>query len=122
MFKSAIGGMIPRDKIGSPGRVGRIDIYVNRGKELQRVPAHGAGSPDAEMQRIRKRSVTIAGHRTSVSLEDAFWVMLQQIAAARGQSIGDLITQIDRERAGNVSSAVRVFVLAEALSGTQAGL
>ncbi len=72
----------------------------------------GAGSP-----RIRKRSVTIAGHRTSVSLEDAFWTALHRIAAAKEQSTGDLITQIDRDRTGNLSSAIRVFVLAEIQAG-----
>jgi predicted DNA-binding ribbon-helix-helix protein len=66
---------------------------------------------------LRKHSVTIAGHRTSLSLEDAFWRRLQAIAAGRGISVGALIEQIDRARAergepaGNLSSAVRVFVL-----------
>jgi predicted DNA-binding ribbon-helix-helix protein len=66
---------------------------------------------------LRKHSVTIAGHRTSLSLEDAFWRRLQAIAVARGLSVGALIEQIDVTRAergepaGNLSSAVRVFVL-----------
>ena len=58
-----------------------------------------------------KRSVIIAGHHTSVSLEDAFWQALKQIADARGRSINRLITEIDAERSGNLSSAIRVFVL-----------
>jgi predicted DNA-binding ribbon-helix-helix protein len=68
---------------------------------------------------LRKHSVTIAGHRTSLSLEDAFWRRLRAIAAARGLSVGALIEQIDAARAergeptGNLSSAVRVFVLEE---------
>lgn len=62
---------------------------------------------------IRKRSVTIAGHRTSVSLEAAFWEALGEIAAARCMSVQALIGQIDSERAAqNLSSAIRVFVLA----------
>ena len=61
--------------------------------------------------RIAKRSVVIAGHRTSVSVEDAFWQALRGIAAARRTSLNALVTDIDRERTGNLSSAIRVFVL-----------
>ncbi|MCJ2039468.1 ribbon-helix-helix domain-containing protein [Methylobacterium sp. J-059] len=62
---------------------------------------------------ITKRSVMIAGHRTSVSLEDPFWTALCEIAAARGQSVQALIGAIDAGRDGqNLSSAIRVFVLA----------
>lgn len=61
---------------------------------------------------ITKRSVMIAGHRTSVSLEDAFWAALREVAEARGQSIPALIGAIDATRgAQNLSSAIRVFVL-----------
>ena len=65
---------------------------------------------------LRKRSVTIAGHRTSLSLEAAFWDVLKEIAAARGLSLNRLIEEIDRQRqerdgAPNLSSAVRVSVL-----------
>jgi len=67
----------------------------------------GSGDP----ARLRKHSVTIAGHRTSVSLEDAFWRALHRIAEARGESVAALVTRIDRERIGNLSSALRVFVL-----------
>jgi len=66
---------------------------------------------------IRKRSVTIAGHRTSVSLESAFWEALGAIAARRGLSIRALIERIDSARTGNLSSSLRVFVLEELLSG-----
>lgn len=62
---------------------------------------------------VRKRSVRIAGHRTSVSMEDAFWDELGAIAKARGLSINSLIASIDESRGGNLSSAVRVFVLNE---------
>lgn len=65
--------------------------------------------------RIRKRSVVIAGHATSVSLEDAFWRALKKIAHGRRQSVNTLISEIDRERpsdlSGNLSSVIRVFVL-----------
>ena len=60
---------------------------------------------------IRKRSVVIAGHRTSITLEDAFWDKLQAIAARDGESLNALVTRIDTERTGNLSSALRVFVL-----------
>ncbi|HXQ67865.1 MAG TPA: ribbon-helix-helix domain-containing protein [Alphaproteobacteria bacterium] len=60
---------------------------------------------------LRKRSVTIAGHRTSVSLEAPFWSALKEMAAERGISLNALIEEIDRGRAGNLSSAIRVFVL-----------
>jgi len=60
---------------------------------------------------VRKRSVRVAGHPTSVSLEGAFWAALKDIAAARGKSVNQVITEIDRRRSGNLSSAIRVFVL-----------
>ncbi len=60
---------------------------------------------------VKKRSGEIAGHRTSLSLEEAFWRALKRIAARDGVSINSLIERIDRERAGNLSSAVRIYVL-----------
>jgi predicted DNA-binding ribbon-helix-helix protein len=60
---------------------------------------------------IIKRSVQIAGHPTSVSLEAAFWDGLREIAAARQLSVNALLSKIDAERSGNLSSAVRLFVL-----------
>jgi len=60
---------------------------------------------------VIKRSVLIAGHRTSVSLEAAFWDGLRRIADQRHYSINRLVTEIDRERTGNLSSAIRVYVL-----------
>jgi predicted DNA-binding ribbon-helix-helix protein len=61
---------------------------------------------------VTKRSVMIAGHRTSVSLEDPFWAALREVADARGQSVQALIGTIDAGRgAQNLSSAIRVFVL-----------
>jgi predicted DNA-binding ribbon-helix-helix protein len=65
--------------------------------------------PDA---RVVKRSLVIAGHRTSVSLEDAFWRRMRAIAAERGMSLNSLAAMIDASRGGaNLSSAIRVFVL-----------
>jgi predicted DNA-binding ribbon-helix-helix protein len=66
---------------------------------------------------IVKRSVRIAGHATSVSLEPAFWDALREIAARRGLSLNALLSQIDAARSGNLSSAIRVFVLASCRNG-----
>lgn len=60
---------------------------------------------------IRKRSIVIAGHRTSVSLEEAFWDALVEIARHRGTSLSRLVAEIDEAREGNLSSAIRLFVL-----------
>ncbi|MGO4439554.1 ribbon-helix-helix domain-containing protein [Rhizobium sp. RAF56] len=62
---------------------------------------------------IRKHSATLHGHRTSFSLEDAFWDELQAIARARGLSLAALIREIDdaREPESNLSSALRLHVL-----------
>ena len=61
---------------------------------------------------MRKRSLTIAGHRTSISLEDAFWKSLKEIAKTRGVTLSGLVAAIDDKRHdGNLSSAIRVFVL-----------
>lgn len=66
---------------------------------------------------IVKRSVRIAGHATSVSLEAAFWRGLRDVAVARGSSVNALLTTIDAERSGNLSSAIRLFVLDSARRG-----
>jgi predicted DNA-binding ribbon-helix-helix protein len=64
---------------------------------------------------MRKHSLVIAGHRTSVSLEDAFWRRLQAIAAERETPLARLVAEIDAARGeANLSSAIRVFVLSEA--------
>ena len=60
---------------------------------------------------IKKRSVVIAGHRTSVSLENIFWDMLRLIATRENLSINQMVTSIDSNRNGNLSSAIRTHVL-----------
>ena len=61
---------------------------------------------------MKKRSVKIAGHSTSVSLEDEFWAELQSIAAAQDTSLNALIAHIDENRGPrNLSSALRLYVL-----------
>jgi len=61
-----------------------------------------------------KHSLTLRGHRTSVSLEAAFWEAFRQIAAERGQTLNDLAAEIDagREAETGLASSIRVFVLA----------
>jgi len=61
---------------------------------------------------VVKRSIVIAGHKTSVSLEDAFWQGLKEIAVQRQMTLSDLVASIDTDRRhGNLSSAIRLFVL-----------
>ncbi len=60
---------------------------------------------------MKKRSVCNAGHQTSVSLEEPFWDALRELAVARGVTAAALIADIDAARSGNLSSAIRVFVL-----------
>jgi predicted DNA-binding ribbon-helix-helix protein len=61
---------------------------------------------------VVKRSIVIAGHKTSVSLEDAFWKGLKEIAGERDATLSDLVASIDSDRhQGNLSSAIRLFVL-----------
>lgn len=61
---------------------------------------------------VVKRSIVIASHKTSVSLEDAFWKGLKDIATGRGMTLSELVAAIDSERRhGNLSSAIRLFVL-----------
>ncbi len=60
---------------------------------------------------LRKHSVLIAGHRTSISLEEAFWIKLKELADSKRKSVNQLVTEIDAARTGNLSSAIRVYVL-----------
>ena len=70
---------------------------------------------------VIKRSIVIAGHKTSVSLEDGFWQGLKEIAGGRKQTLSDLVASIDTRRAGgNLSSAIRLFVLEHYRAAAQA--
>lgn len=76
---------------------------------------------DTDPTAIRKRSIRIAGHPTSISLEQAFWDSLLEVAARRGLRPAELVAQIDSQRAGpNLSSAIRVFVLQQVQAGAAA--
>lgn len=64
---------------------------------------------------MKKRSVTLQGHPTSITLEDEFWNILKQIAANNEQSLASLINEIDEKRLetteGGLSSAIRIYIL-----------
>jgi predicted DNA-binding ribbon-helix-helix protein len=71
---------------------------------------------------VVKRSIVIDGHKTSVSLEDAFWTGLREIAQAQHATLSKLVGEIDRTRQGNLSSAIRLFVLDQVRTSGQAGV
>jgi predicted DNA-binding ribbon-helix-helix protein len=60
---------------------------------------------------LRKRSVLISGHQTSISIEDAFWIELKSICKRETKSLNQIATEVDERRSGNLSSALRVFIL-----------
>ncbi|MGO4449302.1 ribbon-helix-helix domain-containing protein [Phyllobacterium sp. TAF24] len=71
------------------------------------------------MSLVRKRSVTIRGHRTSFSLEDPFYDIITSIAASRDMTVAGLIADIDegRDRNSNLSSALRIYALDWVMNG-----
>ncbi|UTW57897.1 ribbon-helix-helix domain-containing protein [Kordiimonas sp. SCSIO 12603] len=66
---------------------------------------------DLEEAQLEKHSVTISGHRTSISLERGFWKHLRALAKEQDLSVNELVRQLDEARAGSLSGALRVFVL-----------
>jgi predicted DNA-binding ribbon-helix-helix protein len=61
---------------------------------------------------VVKRSIVVAGHKTSVSLEEAFWSSMKEISSLRDMTLSDLVSEIDKSRKqGNLSSAIRLYVL-----------
>lgn len=66
---------------------------------------------------VKKRSVVVAGHRTSVSLERAFWEALRDLSQLQSKTINQLVSEIDSNRDGNLSSAIRVHILGQARAG-----
>lgn len=61
---------------------------------------------------VVKRSIVVAGHKTSVSLEEAFWNGMKEISGLRNMTLSELVGEIDSNRQqGNLSSAIRLFVL-----------
>jgi predicted DNA-binding ribbon-helix-helix protein len=78
---------------------------ANEPRQAQRLTARSAA--------MDKHSLTIAGHRTSISLERAFWDALRKLAVLRGRSVAALVAEIDATRGNaNLCSAIRVYVLA----------
>jgi predicted DNA-binding ribbon-helix-helix protein len=97
---------------------GNSEYWITRSATLALESATGRSTlsrfMDRRLQKSRnaKRSVVIGRHKTSVSLEDAFWKDIQEIAAIRKVSLPDLLTAIDTGRHyGGLSSAIRLFVL-----------
>jgi predicted DNA-binding ribbon-helix-helix protein len=85
---------------------------IDRTPPLVRATATGSRREMSMKSQVFKRSVVIAGHKTSVSLEDAFWKGLKEIAGGRNMTLSDLVARIDSGRQhGNLSSAIRLFVL-----------
>jgi len=66
---------------------------------------------DLDDARLEKHSVTLAGHRTSISLEVCFWRHLKRIASGQDLSVNELVRQLDEARDGSLSGAIRAFVL-----------
>ncbi len=72
---------------------------------------------------VKKRSIIIGGHKTSISLEDNFWTSLKQIARGSRIPVSDVIASLDAGREnGNLSSAIRVFVLGQYRTMAAAGV
>lgn len=70
---------------------------------------------ESEGGKFYKKSVSLHGHKTSISLEKAFWLALEKSACDQGISLSQLIQNIDENRQGNLASALRLYVLSEAL-------
>ena len=68
---------------------------------------------------VRKLSVKISGHATSVSIETEFWEVFKNIASKKKLSVNDLLSEIDKKRTSNLSSAIRIFILSELISTTE---
>lgn len=86
--------------------------------EMIRSTAAPAGADKAEFAeacRISKHSVVVAGHRTSISLETSFWLELKTAARERGATVASLVEEIDEQRSGNLSSAIRVWLFRRAM-------
>jgi predicted DNA-binding ribbon-helix-helix protein len=89
----------------------REEAVLAASQALEKLPRLAIVSAAMRSDPLTKHSVRIAGHATSVSLESAFWEALCEIAARRLLSVNALLSQIDAERGGNLSSAIRLFVL-----------
>ncbi len=103
-------GITPERLIGCG--MGEIVSFRRARIKAERRLAEKTASANRLKSPVVKRSIVIAGHKTSVSLEDAFWKGLKEIANGRDMTLSDLVAAIDSERQhGNLSSAIRLFVL-----------
>lgn len=96
---------------GLPGQNGDLPMQNDN---LTNIADHADGGSVRSVKEfaVVKRSVVVGGHKTSVSLEDAFWTSLKDIATRRGLPLSSQIDAIDRtRRTANLSSAIRLFVL-----------
>jgi predicted DNA-binding ribbon-helix-helix protein len=83
-------------------------------------PREQARGEDYLPSRVVKHSVIVGRHKTSVSLEDAFWLEIRRIADERRQTLSQLVAEIDAQRQhSNLSSAIRLFVMEERLKGAR---
>jgi predicted DNA-binding ribbon-helix-helix protein len=99
-----------RFNVHIPVDAGSRSITVSRKASNATAPIATVGPHMKSL--VVKRSVVVAGHKTSVSLEDPFWKSLKEIATSREVSLSDLLAAIDSGRHhGNLSSAIRLFVL-----------
>lgn len=82
-------------------------------------PGHPASGEDYLPSRVIKRSIVVGRHKTSVSLEDVFWMELRKIAEQRHLTLSQLVADIDAERQhSNLSSAIRVFVFEQRMKNS----
>jgi predicted DNA-binding ribbon-helix-helix protein len=97
------------------GRYYAVSAFPSGGASLSPMSIQSAESSveSPKASRVVKRSIVIASHKTSISLEDAFWAALKRIAQADGFTLSELVATIDKDRQhSNLSSAIRLFVLA----------
>jgi predicted DNA-binding ribbon-helix-helix protein len=88
-----------------------MTLAGNQMESIMRIDQSGDGRGEREYA-VVKRSVVVGGHKTSVSLEDAFWTSLKDIATRRGMTLSTQIASIDTDRrTSNLSSAIRLYVL-----------
>jgi predicted DNA-binding ribbon-helix-helix protein len=88
---------------------------------IQKRPVGGQDLPWPLRSGVIKRSIAVGGHKTSISLEDAFWDRLKEIARSRDMTVSEIVGYIDsRRNHANLSSTIRLFVLEYALAQRKA--
>ena len=88
---------------------------------IQKRPVAGQDLPWTLRSGVIKRSIDVGGHKTSITLEDAFWARLKEIARSRHMTLSEIVGYIDSHRNhANLSSTIRLFVLDHALAQRKA--